>query len=412
METESWLALAFAILAVALLSRALGRVYLTAPVACLALGYGLHAAGLVPSIADEETLEVVAEATLALVLFGDAAALDAACLRKRATWVLRMLVVAMPLALLFGFLVFLAVLPDWPMWQVALVAALLVPTDGALGQGLLANDRVPVEVRETLSAESGLNDGLALPAIVFIACAAVGYEHDLQESNWVVFAIKQIGFGLGAGAIIGLAGALLVMRATDRGTALRSTAILALVALAYFSAELIGGNSLIACFCAGAALAWATPDVADEHDVGGHAGTAHRFIETDGFVLTLIAFLYVGAVLLPGAVDRFQPIWLVGILAALFVVRPLAVYLSLLGTDATWRERLVFGWFGPRGLATALFAVFALVEFDKLEMAQDILAIAALTVAVSALLHGATAFLAPLFCAAPDHQTSTAGGHA
>ena len=108
-----------------------------------------------------------------------------------------------------------------------------------------------------------------------------------------------------------------------------------------------------------------------------------------------LAFVYVGAALLPGALPLFgEPAVLAAVLGSLLVVRPLAVFLSLAGTAATWRERLLLGWFGPRGLATALFAVLTLAQFELLTMREPMLAIAALAVALSAVLHGVSAHFA------------------
>ena len=130
---------------------------------------------------------------------------------------------------------------------------------------------------------------------------------------------------------------------------------------------------------------------------GGRAGPAdhaHEFMERDGLLMTMVSFAYIGAVLLPEGLERFEPIWALGIALRLFAVRPTATVLAMAGTGATMRTRLVLGWFGPRGLATALFATFALTEFMALNRGPDIVAFATLTVAVSALLHGTTAFAA------------------
>ena len=403
MDATDYLAMAAALFAVALLSGALRRVCLTAPIACLALGFGLERAGLVPEAAGDAALAVVAQATLAIVLFADASQTRFSALRRSAGWSARLLLIGMPLALVLGSLALAPLLPGWSLWQVALLAALLVPTDAALGQSLFADEGVPRPVREALTVESGLNDGLALPAIIFLGCAAVGYEHDLAGDGWLVFATEQVSFGVLAGLAAGAAGGA-VIALTGAAGAAGGAAILALVPTAFFGAEAADGNGFVAVFAAGLAfsvtasatarLRRSAPDAARDH--------ARAFMERDGLLMTMISFAYIGAVLLPEAVERFRPAWAVGIALVLFVVRPAATVLAMAGTGTTLRTRLVLGWFGPRGLATALFAVFVLSEFMALNRGPDIVAFATLTVAVSALLHGTTAFAASAFCGRGD----------
>ena len=399
MDATDSLAVAAALFAVALLSGALRRVCLTAPIACLALGFGLQRAGLVPAAAGDAALAVVAQATLAIVLFADASQTRFRALRRSAGWSARLLLIGMPLALVLGALTLAPLLPGWSLWQVALLAALLVPTDAALGQSLFADEGVPRPVREALTVESGLNDGLALPAIIFLGCAAVGYEHDLAGDDWLVFAAEQVSFGVLAGLAAGSVGGA-VIALTGAAGAAGGAAILALVPTAFFGAEAADGNGFVAVFAAGLAfsatarLRRSAPDAARDH--------ARAFMERDGLLMTMISFAYIGAILLPEAVERFSPAWGVGIALVLFVVRPAATVLAMAGTGTTLRTRLVLGWFGPRGLGTALFAVFVLSEFMALNRGPDIVAFATLTVAVSAILHGTTAFAASAFCGRDD----------
>ncbi|HPF28204.1 MAG TPA: cation:proton antiporter, partial [Steroidobacteraceae bacterium] len=149
----------------------------------------------------------------------------------------------------------------------------------------------------------------------------------------------------------------------------------------YLAATLVGGNGFIAAFVAGLTFG---------HVVQGQCPFVYEFTESEGQLLSWAAFLLLGLALVPQAVSHLDGTMLAIILASLFVVRPLAVWLSLLGTDASGITRLFFGWFGPRGLATALFALVVVEQIDR-ELGEWILMLAVNTVWISALLHGVSA---------------------
>ena len=386
------LAVAVGIFLLCAFARFLRHALLTLPIAALALGYALSLA-VGDAMVENTLLERVAEATLVLALFTDASRIAPRALKASAAWSLRILLVGMTLALGLGTLVAWSIL-GWPFWQVALLAALMVPTDAALASSVIENDAVPAHLRETLTVESGLNDGLALPAVLFTGCAAVGFAHDLGQGNWLVFATTQVFYGLGVGITAGALGGL-VLRWTDgdrASVAGRAAATLAVPAVAWFGAEYVAGNGFVAAFVAGLAFA----------AVRRTASGTQEFLHTEGLLLTLIAFVFIGLVLVPAAVAGFRWEWLLVVFLMLFVVRPVAVWLALVGSDARPRERLFLGWFGPRGLATALFALFVLDEFMKLPHGPSILGIATLAVVASAVLHGATSHFAGRWSAAPE----------
>lgn len=380
--------IAVAVLGYALVSGLVDKTPVTMPMLFIALGYGLDLAYPMAVLGDKSIFHLVAEATLALVLFADASRLSLNIVNQRRAWTLRMLLLGLPLMVLIGTGIGMLLLPDWPLLEIALLAALLAPTDAALGQSLIGNPDIPEDIRASLNAESGLNDGLALPLILFLACAAVGGEHELQQTNWWLFALQQIGFGALAGILAGAIGGVALRYASDNGwlsTPSSGAAILALAAMAFFSADLIGGNSFIAMFTAGLTFG---------RFAGDHAEYAKEFVETDGQILTMLSFLFIGAILLPEALPLINwPIVLLVLISLLFA-RPLAIALSLLGTHAGRSSTALLGWFGPRGLATALFAVFALDEFDKLQNGPVILAVCIFAVILSALAHGITAHYA------------------
>ena len=384
---------ALALGAVALASRRLVRSPLTMPMICLAAGFALVLFGQVPFGVVEGGLEIVAEITLAIVLFVDASRLTAASLGRNACWPSRMLLIGLPLTLALGTAVVWVLLPDLRGWQAALIAALLVPTDAALGQAVFSNSKVPERLREALTAEAGLNDGMALPAIIFLACASVGFDHHANQDSWLIFAIGQIGFGIGVGVVAGAVGGWLSHRSVASGWSFEdNTAIfgLLLVAIAYLTADLTGGNGFVAVFVSGLFFGRLARDC---------AGRTKMFLETDGELLMMVSFFYIGAIMLPSGLLLVD--WRIGlvVLLSLFAIRPAAIWFSLTGTGASWRERLFLGWFGPRGLATALFTLILLSEFMDDLPSQTLMAVAGLAVAMSAILHGATARYATHLCA-------------
>ena len=408
MHEPTLLAIAVAVFAYAALARRLADTALTAPLLALGLGLALYSFGLAPGALDLP-LDVIAEIALAIVLFSDAARTDARALIRTHRWPLRMLGLGLPLAVGLGFLAGLLLLPGWPLLEVALLAAILAPTDAALGQAVASSPRLPPRLRRALVVESGLNDGLALPLVLLFASLAAAAEAQ-SWAGFLGFIAAQIGFGALAGAVSGGAGGWLLGQARARDWPQEETegiAALALVACAYLLAETLGGNAFVACFIGGltfgGALARTGPGripgraasrkarrLARAQSGAPPRGFLDEFLEGEGQILVLAAFLLIGASLLPDALARIRGAELALVLVSLFAIRPAAIWLSLAGSDAPPLTRLFLGWFGPRGLATALFALIA-TRGERLMMGDQILAVAAIAVAISALLHGATA---------------------
>lgn len=349
------------------------------------LGFGVTFSmnGLITQETGEMLLHPVAEVTLVVLLFLDAAQTDFAALKRRFVWPVRMLVIGLPLAIVFGTIAGALFFPEWPLVVLALTAAILAPTDAALGQAVVTNEAVPVRPRRALTVESGLNDGLALPAVLFFAALAAASEaHDSTE--WLIFGAKQILLGPLAGVIVGVIGGWALLRAKSAGTTsnvYEGVGALALAGTAYLGAVLIGGNGFIAAFVAGLAFGMI---------VKGACKFVYEFTESEGQLLTWAAFFLLGATLVPDAITNLTLPMLGLILVSLFIVRPLAIWLSLLGSDAHGTTKVFFGWFGPRGLATALFALLVVKNLPH-ALGQDILHLAINAVWISAILHGITA---------------------
>lgn len=382
MASGLFLTAAFA-LAFSMVAKRLESTILTAPMLFLAFGFMLSTTGFMPVSGAETALHFVAETTLIILLFLDAAKTDMAALRTRHIWPFRMLLLGLPLSLLIGALLAWPFVSQWPVIAIMLLAAILAPTDAALGQSVISNKLVPERERRALTVESGLNDGLALPLILLCASLTANIMEP-DQTNWFAFGAKQLILGPLVGAAMGFAGGHVLIWAKDNHTTsepYEGVGAIALAVCSYIGADMIGGNGFIAAFVAGLMFG----DLVEKR-----CTFIFEFTESEGQGLSWAAFLLIGMVLVPESIQHLDATTLGLILASLFIARPLAIWLSLLGTDSPPLTRLFFGWFGPRGLATALFA---LMVVDRIGGAygEAILHIAVNTVWISALLHGVSA---------------------
>ena len=372
-----------------LVSGRLTGTILTAPLIFIVFGFALGSGGFNLAAVDVEhsAIHVIAEITLILVLFTDAARIDLNRVRQDHNLPVRMLIVGLPLTIVAGTLVAAWVFPAFSIWEAALLAALLAPTDAALGQAVIAAKVVPVRIRQAINIESGLNDGIALPAVLLLATLAGAAADTAQTGEWVRFGLSQVTLGPLAGIAIGFVGARLLDSAIERGwssSAFQGIGILSLAVFTYVVAELIGGNGFIAAFVGGMVFG---------HSVRNSCTFLFEFMETEGQLLMLITFLVFGAALLPEAIAHLSPVMLFYAVLSLTVIRMIPIALSLLGTGLSAPSYLFLGWFGPRGLASILFVLLILEDADVPHV-DELLSVTVITVALSALLHGISA--APL----------------
>ncbi|NNF28818.1 MAG: hypothetical protein HKN73_16455 [Gemmatimonadetes bacterium] len=334
-------------------------------------------------------IEVVAEVTLVLVLFTDAARINLRALIDDHILPLRMLIIGMPLVIGLGALSAALTLPSIGLLGALLLATILAPTDAALGQSILTDPAVPVRVRQALNVESGLNDGLALPAVVILVALQVAMgDATIPLAVLGGIVLSQLTLGPLVGVSVGALGAWLLRQASARGLSspgFEGMGTLALSLFAYAAAESVGGNGFIAAFSAG--LAFGTL-------ARTRCAPLVEFMDTEGQLLTLITFFVFGAAMLPGAVAAVTPPMLVISFVSLTVARMVPIAVSLVGSGVSWPTYLLLGWFGPRGLASILFALLILGEHE-VPYRSELLTVTSVTVALSVLLHGATApFLA------------------
>ncbi len=350
-----------------------------------------------------EDVQTLAEATLAVVLFADASRIDLRALGREAAVPARLLAIGLPLTIVAGFLIALPLLGSLAWDEALLLAVILAPTDAALGQAVVTLPRLPPRVRQSLNVESGLNDGICVP-VFLVVLAVASVESDALGGRAAVRLVgEQIGYGALAGILAGAAGAVAVRlagRARRTDDAWLEAVPLAATGLAWGIAHPLGGSGFIAAFVGGVAFQALRRD--DEGEVG-------HFIEETGDVLGAVTFVVFGAVLLGPALADLSPAIVVYAVASLTVIRMVPVVLSLVGTGMR-RETVGFlGWFGPRGLASIVFALM-LQEDGGVDHAGTIMSTVFVTVGLSVLLHGLTA--APLADRYARWFASHPAGHA
>lgn len=332
----------------------------------------------------ENVLHLLSELTLVVVLFTDAARIRIRDLERGYGLPLRLLGVGLPLSITLGTLVGLCVFPGWGFWSVALLAAMLAPTDAALGQAVVSDRAVPVRIRQALNVESGLNDGLCLPLVVFFAVAAGLYTRDQGALVWEYYVVLQLLLGPLAGIAVGLGGGYLLRAArarawTDKG--FTQLGVLALALVSYGLAESIGGNGFLAAFVAGLSLEFAAPRL---------AVSLSEFAEHEGQFLTLLVFLCFGLQFTGMTLESFSwPVLLYAVLS-LTLIRMVPVWISLIGLRLRPPTILFLAWFGPRGLASMIYALL-IVSSTPDAASFALFPVVLWTVFLSVLLHGITA---------------------
>jgi NhaP-type Na+/H+ or K+/H+ antiporter len=367
------------------LSARLERVNVSAPMAFVVLG--LLASHGPLSVIDVQVsssmARSVAEITLAIVLFVDASRVNVRALRHDTALPVRLLAIGLPLTIGLGFLVAAALYRGTGLWVVAVIAAAVAPTDAALGAAIMQDRRVPGRIRRVLNVESGLNDGIATPFVgIFLAGAAA--TEAVHGASGVGSAFIDLAGGAAMGLAIGLVAAVLMRLAAEHGysaPAFRPLTPLAVALLAYAATVQVGANGFIAAFVAGLAFGSTLPSDLEP---------TIEFTNVVGEVLSLLMWFLVGATMLVPALQDAQWEDAAFAVLALTLVRMVPVAIACLGLGLDRRTVAFIGWFGPRGLASVIFALLA---FDTLEAADGrrVLAAVTITVVVSVVAHGVTA---------------------
>jgi NhaP-type Na+/H+ or K+/H+ antiporter len=363
---------------VAALSGVMRGTVLSASVLSVALGALLAAVGVVDVDPRSGAIVELIELALILTLFSDGMFVERELLRRHWSPVARSLAIAMPITMVLLALAAKALFPDLSWAEAFLLGAVLSPTDPVVTSAVVTSRLVPASVRHTLNLESGLNDGLALPFVLFfLVLASPGGDPGGE-------AAKLAGEALVGGAIgvaLGVLGGRLHPHLPGGGLTARYEGIYA-VGFALFSfglAEVTFGNGLIAAFVCGIAMG------ATERDVP--QGFV-EFAENASAILQVITFFVFGALIVATGFDHSIPPLVVFVLFALLLARPAAVMLSFLRTGIPRPQKLFMAWFGPKGVASMLFALFVLKSgVDDNGLIFDVAAIAIVSSIVA---HGLT----------------------
>ena len=374
------------VLGYAAFSRRLERTVVTGPIVFVTAGLlmGSEVLGWLDLRIGSEGVRGLAEATLTLVLFMDASRIDLGALRREVGIPARLLGLGLPLTIAAGTVV-AALLFGGLGWAGALVLAIvLAPTDAALGQAVVTDQRLPVRVRQGLNVESGLNDGICVPLLFIALAVAEADENAITGRHALRLVVEEIGWGTFGGVVAGVVGAVVLAFAERRKLAADEwlqVIPLAAAALSYGIANALGGSGFIAAFVAGLVFGVLRRP---------QSGDVTYLLDASGQVFNAVTLIVFGAVALGPALHELD--WRIALYAvlSLTVVRMIPVALALVGMHARRPTVAFLGWFGPRGLASIVFAVIVL-EGSALEHVNLVVATVALTVGLSVYAHGLTA---------------------
>jgi NhaP-type Na+/H+ or K+/H+ antiporter len=351
---------------------------LSISVLAVAIGIVLAAAGVVSVNPGDPGLVELIELALVLTLFADGLAAERELLWVHWGPVTRAIVIAMPLTLGLLALAAHAVIGDLSWAEAFLLAAILSPTDPVVTSAVVTSRRVPALVRHTLNLESGLNDGIAVPFVLFFLTLAEPGGHPGSAAAKL---LGEAAFGAVVGAALGVLAGRLHHRLPGGGIARRYEGIYAVgFGLAAFGlADVTIGNGFIAAFVCGLTMG------AAEHEIPDAFG---EFAENVSAISQVITFFVFGALIYTTGYDG--PVWELAIFIglALLVVRPAAIALSFLRARLPRPQLAFIAWFGPKGVASMLFALFVL---DSHAPGRALIfSVAAFTVIASIAAHGLT----------------------
>jgi sodium/hydrogen antiporter len=345
---------------------------------------GPEGLGLISFKADREAIRTLAELTLALVLFADAAGADIGVLRKTKRLPIRLLLLGLPMTLLLGFGVAALLFQKFSLFEAALLATMLAPTDAALGKAVVTNETVPNAIRQGLNVESGLNDGICVPILFLFLALATGTSGEGSPGYLAIMLVaEEVGIGLSVGLLLTLVAIWMLKYARRRQWLTETWIQMPIVALAFTcfaAAQLLGGSGFIAAFSGGLLF--------------GAIAKQHReeflhWAEASGDTMALITWVIFGSVLADKVIGHLNWAVLLYAVLSLTLIRMLPVFFVLTGLKVNTEGKLFIGWFGPRGLASIVFAVIVLNA--NVTNSGPIAVIVSCTVILSIIAHGVSA---------------------
>jgi NhaP-type Na+/H+ or K+/H+ antiporter len=376
---EALLVLGLLLGVVAALSGWLQGTVLSIAVLSLATGMGLALAGVIDPSPSSAVVVIAVELALILTLFADGLVVERELLVSHWTPAARALVLAMPLTLGLIAVAGKVLFSELTWGEAFLLGAILAPTDPVVTSAVVTSERIPATIRHTLNLESGLNDGLALPFVLFFLVVATDSGEPLVEGG-------RLALEAGIGAAIGIALAVFAGRLVEwlprEGITPKYEGVYALgVALASFGiAESSGwGNGLIAAFVAGIALTVSRHEIPEAFA---------EFNESVSSIFQIAVFVIFGALVVTTGWDGSVARLIAFVGFALLVARPTAVMVSFIGVREPRSNKLFMAWFGPKGVASILFALLVLASSET--QRSLIFDVASFTILTSILAHGLT----------------------
>jgi len=329
-------------------------------------------------------LRVLADLTLALVLFIDAANADLEILKRQYRIPLRMLLSGLPGAIFLGTVAASLLFDILSIYEAAILGTMLAATDAALGKAVISNKAVPVQIREGLNIESGFNDGLCVPILfVFIAMALGSSSEGGSSMLALTLVAEELGIGLAVGLGLTAIGTRLLRWCHDHGWMTKVWRQLTVVGLAiacFAVAQSLHGSGYIAAFSGGLLFGFRAKE------------STHKLVlaaEGIGETMALMTWMLFGAIVIGQSVEQFTWAMLGYALLSLTVIRMLPIFVSLAGSGESTSAKLFLGWFGPRGLASIVFAIIVLNK--GVPHAKFIAMVVVLTVFLSLVAHGISA---------------------
>jgi NhaP-type Na+/H+ or K+/H+ antiporter len=387
---ETLTVLALFVLVYSSVAGAVERTWISGPIVftCFGLLIGPVGFDLLAWNTDRELVRSLAEVTLAMVLFTDAAGADVGVLKKVSGIPARLLLIGLPLTIALGFGVGALLFDNLSLFAIAVLATMLAPTDAALGKAVVTNEAVPDETRQSLNVESGLNDGICVPVLLLFLTLALDTAGDggpLPLAAKLV--VEEIGIGLAVGLVLTFFAVRLLKFAREKQWLTQTWIQIPIVALAlscFALAQYLGGSGFIAAFSGGLLMAFMDthlPRKVKEEYLLASEGT--------GDTLALITWVIFGSAVVGQAVASFSWIILLYSILSLTVIRMLPVFLCLAGSGIDTEGKLFIGWFGPRGMASIVFAV--MVTNSGLPDSGPLAMTVVCTIMRSILAHGITA---------------------
>lgn len=389
MAYQNLLIIASFILLYGVFAKRIDKTVISGPLLALMVGvlFGPLMLNLLGFEIESEEYRIIAELALALVLFTDASKSNLMVLKKNASIPIRLLLIGLPLTIIFGMICGYLLFKGFSWIEVGILATMLAPTDAALGKAVVTNPKVPSKIREALNIESGLNDGISVPVLfLFIAFFVADQSGNGLDSFYGLrLLIREIGIGLIAGLAITFCIVLIAHFSKAHKWISESWKPILIIALSFgcfTAAQIAGGSGFIASFAGG--FLYGT--LSNKYKL---RTTVVESAEGAGDTMSLVTWVIFGALVFGSFYAYFTWKAVVYAILSLTIIRIVPVFLSLINTGISSGEKLFIGWFGPRGLATIVFAIIVLDV--ELPHKLTIITTVVYTILLSVILHGFTA---------------------